>query len=173
MAIPLTAAQTAALTGEVRKPRQMVEITLGENVIHLSTGDNFTWNDDNYVHTGVSVSEVRTGKGGIQTCRIKIIDENNVYSDMLISLGFVYRAIKYWTVYGEAPYNLGDPVLQFVGEVVRVPSIGSVIVFDCATKNGTTRKVPAVTLGPPSVKHLPFPGQKAVIGNELYIVDIS
>lgn len=173
MSLTLTAAQQALITGDVRKPRQMVKIILGVNTLYLSTGDDFDWEGNTYVHSGLLVSDVKTGKGGIQSCRVSVIDDGHAYSGYVIDVGFVYKEVSYWKVYGEPPYAAADPILQFKGEIVKIPRIGSTVIFDCATKYGTTRKVPSVTLGPPNIHHLPFPGQQVVIGNELYIVEIS
>ena len=61
----------------------------------------------------------------------------------------------------------------FYGEIVKIPSMGSEIVFDCATIGGVTKRIPNLTLGSPDLNHMPYSGQQIPIGNEIYIVEIN
>jgi len=173
MSIPLTAAQITNLAADVRKPRQMVKIILGAQTLRLTTGKDTTWNGNSYVKSGLKVSSVTTGEGGIKSCRVSIINEQQTYSDLAITTGFVFREIKYWKVYGSEPFAVADPILEFTGEIVAIPEMGKIISFDCMTKNAVSRRVSDVVLGPPNIHHLPYNGQKITIGNEVYTVGIS
>lgn len=173
MSITLTTEQQNALAAAEPKPRQFVEIVFGANTLRLASGKDITWNGNIYVKSGLSVSDVVTGKGGVQTCRIKLINELYTYSDYAINTGFAYREVKYWKVYGDGPYAVDDPILKFTGEIISIPQMGEEIVLNCATKNAATRMVPFMTLGPPSVKHMPYPGQRLAIGDEVFIVEVD
>jgi len=173
MTISLTSAQQAALTGQVRRPRYLTEIIIGAQTLRLATGGNSSWLGNTYVKAGFSVSTIKTIEGGVQTCSISIINENEAYSELVITTGFVFRSIKIWKVYGSPPFDDDDPLPKFVGEIVSIPKMGPIITFNCATKYAATRKLPNITLGPPNIKHLPYPGQRIAIGSDLYIVDID
>ena len=171
MNIPLTAAQQTEIAANVRKPRYLVEIKIGASTLRFSTGDDITWDTFDWVKSGVEVSDIRMGKGAIQYCKITLINEQEAYSDLVITTGFLFRSVRIWQVYGVAPYASDDPILKFTGEIVKIPTMGALIIFECTTKYGTTRKIPTITLGPPHIRHLPFPGQKFTIGNEIFTVE--
>jgi len=173
MTIPLTTAQDNELVKTVQKPKHFVEISLGVQTIRLCTGDTITWNGNTYQKAGLKVSDITTGKAGVQQCRIEILDSNHVWKKLAVATGFEFRLVSVWEVYGEQPFAVDDPIKVFLGEIVRVPSMRDTIVFDCMTTNAAQRKIPFLLLGAPSIKHMPRPGQQVLIGNELYTVEID
>ena len=173
MALTLTAAQLAEIAKKVKAPKQLIEIDLDGDFIRLATGDTITWDGKTFVKSGLKVSSVKTGKAGVQTCRIEIIDTDHIFKELILSTGFIFREVTYWKVYGEQPYAAGDPIKAFNGEIISVPKMKETVMFNCMTTNAAQRKAPIVLLGPPEVKHMPRPGQKILIGREMYTVEFK
>lgn len=171
--IELTPDQQSAIAGHVLLPRQLIEIDMGGTYIRMSTGADVTVFGNNFQKGGLLVTNTRTGKAGVQSCRIQIMDADNILKGLSFSAGFTFRDVKYWKVYGNPPYDDDDLELIFKGEIIRIPSMGEVVSFDCMTKNTAQRKIPFALLGPPDIKNLPRPGQKLLIGNELFTVDFK
>lgn len=168
----LTTAQDAELLKPVKSPRALLEIVYSGGTIRLATGGNITWDGNNWLKSGFQIKDIKTGKGGIQTARITIINESNLYSELAILGSFNFAEITYWEYYGANP-TLSDPIKRFFGEVVKAPSMTHNIVFDCATIGGITKRIPNLTLGSPDLNHMPYSGQRIPIGNEIYTVSIN
>lgn len=168
----LTAAQDTEIALAVRSPRGILKIVYSGGTIRVCTGGNVTWDSQTWLKSGVKIKDIKTGKGGIQTARITIINEANLYSELAILGSLNFAEVTYWEYYGASP-ALADPVKRFYGEVVKVPSIGGVIVLDCATIGGITKRIPNLTLGSPDLNHMPYSGQRIFIGNEIYTVEIN
>ena len=168
----LTAAQDAEIIKAVRSPRGLLKIVYSGGTIRVCTGGNVTWDSQSWLKSGVKIKDIKTGKGGIQTARISIINESNLYSEIAILGQFNFQEVTVWEYYGASP-ALADPVKRFYGEIVKIPSMGSEIVFDCATIGGVTKRIPNLTLGSPDLNHMPYSGQQIPIGNEIYIVEIN
>ena len=168
----LTTAQDTEIAKVVRSPRTLVKIVYSAGTIRLSSGENVTWDSQSWLQSGVKVKNVKTGKGGIQTARVEIINEDNLYSEIAILGQFNFQEVTIWEYYGLNP-ALADPVKRFYGEIVKIPSMGGTIVFDCATIGGVTKRLPNLTLGSPDLNHMPYSGQTIAIGREIYTVEIN
>lgn len=167
----LTAAQTAEIAKAVRSPRSLVQIVYSAGTIRLATGENVTWNSQSWLQSGVRVKNIKSGKGGIQTARVEIINEDNLYSEIAALGQFNFQEVTIWEYYGLNP-ALADPVKRFHGEIVKIPSMDGTIVMDCATIGGVTKRLPNLTLGSPALNHMPYSGQTIAIGNEIYTIEI-
>lgn len=173
MSITISAGQQSAISGKVRHQRYLVEIELDAQTLRLASGGTYTVGGNTFVKSGVMVDQVKTGKGAGKTARIAIPNEDNVYTLLaLTDTGFNYKPVKVWEFYGNTSPAEDDLNLIFTGEVYAVPSIDRNIILDCATTKMKTKMVPDLTLGPPDVNHLPYTGQRVVVGNEVYTVEI-
>tara|TARA_R100001143_G_scaffold61969_1_gene64045 strand:- start:11821 stop:12342 length:522 start_codon:yes stop_codon:yes gene_type:complete len=168
----LTAGQTTAITAPVRHPRLLVQITLAATTLRLSYAETVTFDGNTFSKSGVLVSDVKNGKGGIVTARLKIPNEENVYTQLTLSGAFDFAPVKIWQYYGTGNPSTDDVIVLLDGEIYAVPDMGPAIVFDCATTGAMTRMMPDLTLGAPDLNHMPFAGQQFRIGNEVYIVEI-
>jgi hypothetical protein len=168
----VTAAQQTELDKAVRSPRGLLKVVHATGTILICTGGNVTWNSMSFVKGGVSIKTVKTGKGGIQTARITLINEDYIYSILAISGDLALQEVTYWEYYGQSP-ALEDPILRFHGEIVKIPTMGQTVVLDCATIGSTTKKIPTVTLGSPEVNHMPRSGEQITIGNEVYTIEVN
>lgn len=168
----LSSAQATAIAANVRYPRLLVQITLDATTIRLSYGETVTFDGDSYSQAGVQISDVKNGKGGIVTARLKIPNEDNVYTQLALSGAFDFAPVKVWTYYGTGNPSTDDVIVLIDGEIYATPAMDQAIVFDCATTGAMTRMLPDVTLGAPDLNHMPFPGQQFRVGNEVYTVEI-
>lgn len=168
----ITSAQQTEIAKKVRSPRGLVKIVHATGTIRICTGGDVTWDSQSWVKGGVEIKNVKTGKGGIQTVRITLINEDLIYSELAILGSFKLKEVWYWEYYGASP-ALEDPVLRFYGEIVKIPTMSNKIVFDCATKGSTTKRIPNLTLGSPDVNHMPRSGQKITIGNDIFTIEVN
>lgn len=168
----ITAAQEIEIAKEVRAPRSLLKITHADGIIRLASGGNVTWDSQSWLKSGFKVTNVKTGKAGVQTARVTIINENNIYSELAILGKFNYKRVEYWEYYGANPAT-DDPVKRFAGEITKIPSMSNVIVFDCATTGALTKRIPFLTLGAPDVNHMPRSGQRIHIGNEIFTIEVN
>lgn len=171
--INITVGQQAAISAPIRHQRFFVEIVLDSSTLRLSSGGNYTFKGNSFIKSGVMVDQVKTGKGAMKTARVAIPNDNYVYSILaLTGTGFSFKPVKIWEYYGTTNPADDDPVLIFEGEIYAVPSIDRNVVFDCATAKMKTKMVPDLTLGAPDVNHLPYTGQRVVVGNEVYTIEV-
>ena len=168
----ISSAQLTEIAKAVRSPRGLIKIVHASGTIRICTGGDVTWDSQSWVKGGVSIKNVKTGKGGVQTARITMINEDQIYSILAIAGAFNLKEVWYWEYYGASP-ALADPVLRFYGEIVKIPTMGLKIVFDCATVGATTKKIPNLSLGSPDVNHMPRNGETITIGNEVYTIEIN
>ncbi len=168
----LTAAQQTEIAKPVRSPRGLVKIIHASGTIRIATGGNVTWDSQSWVKGGVEIKNVKTGKGGVQSVRITLINEDQIYSELAILGSFKYKEVFYWEYYGSSP-ALEDPILRFHGEIVKIPTMSNKIVFDCSTVGASTKRIPNLTLGSPHVNHMPRNGEKITIGNETFTIEIN
>jgi len=75
MSYTLTDNQLTALGLPVQHPVVLVEMQLGNDFLRLSTGDVVNWDGKVFAPSGVSVSDIKLGKGGVQKCRVEIANE--------------------------------------------------------------------------------------------------
>ena len=168
----LTAAQQTEIDKKVRSPRGLLKIVHTDGTIRISKGGDVTWNSQNFLKSGFKADQIKTGKGGIQTGRFTIINENYIYSVLASAGKLNFATVEYWEYYGSSP-ALDDPIKKFYGEVTRIPSMGAYIVLDCTTTGGVTKRIPHLQLGNPDVNHMPYAGQTIPIGNTIYTVEIN
>jgi hypothetical protein len=168
----VTTAQQAELDAVVRRPRYLAQFTLGGTVFRIASARQVTFDGNTFSKTGLDVRNLKTGKGGIQTCRVMVQNENHVWTQILVSMAFTHRPMKVWKYYGDSDPSTDDAVVAFDGQILAVPSIGDHVVFDCVSTNGATKEIPNVTLGPPEVKHMPYPGQRLIFPNEIYTIEV-
>jgi len=170
----ITVNQQAAISAPIRHQRFLVEIVLDNSTLRLASGGNFVFKGNTYAKSGITVDQVKTGKGAVKTARITIPNENSVYTLLaLTDTGFPYKPVKVWEYYGTTNPADDDPLLIFEGEIYAVPEIDRTAVFDCATAKMKTKMIPDLTLGPPEVNHLPYSGQRIIIGNESYTIKVN
>lgn len=168
----ITTAQQTELDKKIRSPRGLLKIVHASGTLLVSTGGAVTWNSMSFIKGGLSIKDIKTGKGGMQVARITLINEDFVYSILAIAGSFTLKEVSYWEYYGANP-ALEDPVLRFHGEIVKIPTMGRTIVFDCATIGSTTKKIPYLSLGSPDVNHMPRSGERITIGNEIYTIEVK
>jgi len=168
----ITTNQQLELDNAVKKPRALIKITHVDGVIRLATGGNVSWNSQSWIKGGIKITSLKTGKGGIQTTRVTIFNESRIYSILAIDRKLNFAVVEIWEYYGTSP-ALEDPIKKFSGEVVRIPEARSFLVLDCATKGGITKRIPNFTLGGEGVNHMPYSGQKIIIGDQIYTVEIK
>lgn len=168
----VTPGQQAELDALVRRPRYFAQLTLGATVLRIAMAREVTFDGNVFAKTGLNVKNLSIGKGGVQTCRVLVQNENNIYTQLLVALPFAERPIKVWKYYGNTDPTVDDAKLIFDGQIINVPSIGDEVAFDCVSTNGVTRTIPNVTIGPPEVKHMPRNGQRLVFPSEIYTIEV-
>lgn len=169
----LTAAQEAELAAVVKHPRNLLQIDIDGETLRISSGETVTWNSQTWTKTGLRVVSMGNGKGGMETARFEVQNENNVMTAYAVSNSFAFARIQHWEYYGTGNPALEDPIKKFDGEVVGIPSMEQKIIFDCATQGAVTKRIPSLTLTAPDVNHLPYSGQSFVIGGEAYTIEVN
>jgi hypothetical protein len=172
MGTEISSGQSTAIAASVRHPRLLVQITLDSTTIRLSFGETVTFDGNTFSKSGVQIQEVKNGKGGIVTARLRIPNQDHVYTQLTLSGAFDFAPVKIWQYYGTGNPSTDDVVVILDGEIYSTPAMDQVIVFDCAPTGAMTKMIPDVALGAPDLNHMPFPGQQFRIGNEVYTVEI-
>lgn len=169
----LTANQQTEISAAVRHQRYLLQIDIDGSTLRMASGGTVTWNSQTWSKTGLNVANLSNGKGGMETVRIEVQNQNNAFTAYAISNSFSFARVQLWEFYGTGNPALEDPVKKFDGEVVGIPSMEQKIVFDCATKGAVTKRIPSLTLTAPDVNHLPYSGQFFVIGTEVFTVEVN
>ena len=168
----LTANQQAEISAPIRHQRFLLQIDIDSQTLRQSSGGTVTWNGHTWSKAGVTVNSLRNGKGGMETARIEVQNQNHVMTAYAINNSFAFARVQLWEYYGTGNPALEDPIKKFDGEVVGIPAMEGKIVFDCATKGAVSKRIPNLTLTAPDVNHMPYSGQAFVVGTEVYTIEV-
>jgi hypothetical protein len=145
------------ISGTVRHP--VIAFELGFSTLIRVANHSITWDGKTFTKAGLEPSLFKTGKGGIQTGRIEFINEDFAFTSLIFAESTESISANGYIFYGDGPFNLGDEIHFFKGEIVRPVRVYDTVMFDIATIATAARQVPDFTPSPPDINHLPYPGQ--------------
>lgn len=144
------------IASNIRRPRIAAKIYFS-SPIRISNAE-LTYLGEVYVNAGLEVKRLRTEKGGVQTVEIAFLNDNYVYTPTILAEMKNAIRVQMWKFYGDGPFVKGDGIPIFDGELIKPRSLDPIRVV-AATKAVAALWTPSITLGPPDVNFLPYPGE--------------
>lgn len=159
MARTLTAKVSAAVSQAATSPIYLV--SLGYAIpIRLSTNGTLTWNGQTWSDFGVEVKSIRYTSGGGQSASLRIINNDNSYSALILGEGIRDIAVDIYSLYGAAPYEAADAEHIFSGVIDSVPRIADHVEMNLVSEGVRTAWTPRLTLTQFLGNDMPVPGTR-------------
>lgn len=145
------------ISNTTRHPKIGFELQF--SVLIRIANSQVVWDNKTFIKAGVNATNFKTGKGGIQTGRIEFINDQFVYTSLMFAESNSAIKVLGYLWWGDGPFDVGDEIPFFKGEIVKPVKVHDTIVLDLATVAVQARQIPEFTPGPPDINYLPYPNQ--------------
>jgi hypothetical protein len=155
----------------IQSPIFLAELYLPTGTLLLSSGDPVKWNSKLYLQSGMKVSNIAQGEGGIKQAQIIISNNQFTWSSVFLSSSPSGSRVIVYKLLGSAPYAIGDAYMVFDGVIQDMPDMVQFVTLNCETANARSVTIPNITIGPPYFNFMPAAGQQFTWGNQVFTLD--